>query len=216
MFSGVIPFPDSTPTTVVAKVLSGERPERPKDRAVTQELWALTRRCLEENPERRPEIREVIYYLRKVLANRKDGLCGAKANVDDAVVGGAHPWRCSFVLPSRGGPKNTRSVPSQLSWPWELEKVNPQAVYKTHLISSLRSKESWQSLECRPSGNKRRMRNVPSGLSGLLRRALVWFLDRGKAQQARVGKGLHRGIRTDSNPFSSRLMWCWITILSAD
>ena len=51
--------------------MTGERPERPKDPILTDGLWGLTKRCLEENPRRRPEIAEVISYLR-TLASRED------------------------------------------------------------------------------------------------------------------------------------------------
>lgn len=70
--SGSVPFADSSPTSVVMKVMMGKRPPRPKDPIVTDGLWSLTQRCLEENPRLRPEIAEVTSYLRNALAGRQD------------------------------------------------------------------------------------------------------------------------------------------------
>ena len=60
--------------------MMGERPERPKDKTLTDELWNLTQRCLEENPQRRPEITEVVSYLR-ILTGWQD--CADVSIVDD-------------------------------------------------------------------------------------------------------------------------------------
>jgi len=75
--SGSAPFADSSPTSVVAKVMMGERPERPMDPILTDGLWGLIQRCLEENPLRRPEIAEVIYHLRKASASLQDHADGS-------------------------------------------------------------------------------------------------------------------------------------------
>ena len=50
----------------------GERPKRPKDPILTDGLWGLIQRCLDENPLRRPEITEVICHLRKTSASLQD------------------------------------------------------------------------------------------------------------------------------------------------
>lgn len=186
---------------MVVKVLSGERPERPKDQIITQELWTLTQRCLEENPRRRPEIGEVIFRLRRVMATGKDRLCGSKVYTGNAAVESAHPrWR-SLITTSRFSPTYPKEilsskVSSQPLWPCELEKVNPQAMYNTHWDSNIVSKESWHSLEnveFRFSANEQRAHNIFPGPSNLLRRARVWFLNFGKASP---GESLHPGGRT--------------------
>jgi len=70
--SGSAPFADSSPTSVAAKVMMGKRPKRPKDHILTDGLWRLTQRCLEENPRRRPGITEVVFYLRRTLAGLQE------------------------------------------------------------------------------------------------------------------------------------------------
>jgi len=54
---------------VMAKILLGERPERPNDRVLTDGLWVITQRCLDRNPRQRPEITNVVCYLREVSAD---------------------------------------------------------------------------------------------------------------------------------------------------
>ncbi|KAF9643599.1 kinase-like protein [Thelephora ganbajun] len=76
--SGAAPFTDSTPTSIVAKVLSGEQPEQPNHPIMTDRLWALTQECLEENPRQRPEIKDVVCHLREALAIRQDIRDGVK------------------------------------------------------------------------------------------------------------------------------------------
>ena len=88
--SGTAPFADSSPTSVAAKVMMGKRPERPKDQILTNGLWTLTKRCLEGDPQRRPEITEVIYYLRKTLTSLQDYADGSDlATSDDTTLGSA-------------------------------------------------------------------------------------------------------------------------------
>ena len=52
-------------------VLMGERPERPKDPILTNKLWNLTQRCVDQDPRRRPEIAEVVRDLQEALVTRK-------------------------------------------------------------------------------------------------------------------------------------------------
>lgn len=72
VFSGATPFTHCTPTSVMAKVLLGERPDRPNHPSLTDEIWELTLQCLDENPRRRPEIMDVVRCLRRALAVRQD------------------------------------------------------------------------------------------------------------------------------------------------
>ena len=55
----------------MAKVLLGERPERPNNLTLTNELWALAQQCLNGDPRRRPEIAEVVCCLQRALAVRR-------------------------------------------------------------------------------------------------------------------------------------------------
>jgi len=46
------------------EVLSGNRPERPSDPNLTDDLWDLTEHCWDQDPHRRPEVSEVVLRLR--------------------------------------------------------------------------------------------------------------------------------------------------------
>jgi serine/threonine protein kinase len=63
-FTGRAPFYDSRPTTVAVDVLSGIRPERPAHSSLTDDVWNLTQRCWDHDPEQRPGISEVVAHLR--------------------------------------------------------------------------------------------------------------------------------------------------------
>ena len=105
VFSGGVPFADNTPLSVVATVLLGKRPERPKDPILTNELWVLTQRCLDQDPQRRPEITEVVCDLREALVTRQDRTNATDiARVDDTTSGNTKqrepPRRTpSFIAP---------------------------------------------------------------------------------------------------------------------
>ena len=90
---------------MVATVLLGKRPERPKDPILTNELWVLTQRCLDQDPQRRPEITEVVCDLQEALISRQDRTNVADvARVDDTSSGSTKqrepPRRTpSFIVP---------------------------------------------------------------------------------------------------------------------
>jgi len=63
IFAGEVPFHDIRPTTVAVDILSGSRPGRPAHPTLTDDLWNLTERCWEHNPQRRPDISDVISSL---------------------------------------------------------------------------------------------------------------------------------------------------------
>ena len=63
IFTGKVPFYDSTPTAVAVDVLSGTRPARPAHPNLTNDLWGLTENCWNQDPQRRPGISEVILCL---------------------------------------------------------------------------------------------------------------------------------------------------------
>ena len=57
---------------MTTKVLSGERPERPEDLILTDGLWGLTQRCLDQDPRQRPEITGMACDLRRALVAQQD------------------------------------------------------------------------------------------------------------------------------------------------
>ena len=105
VFSGGVPFADSTPMSVAATVLLGDRPGRPKDPILTNRLWVLTQRCLAQDPRQRPEIMEVVCDLREASVIRQDCTNAADvARVDDTTSGSTKqrepPRRTpSFITP---------------------------------------------------------------------------------------------------------------------
>ena len=70
IFTGKVPFYDSTPTAVAVDVLSGIRPARPAHPNLTNDLWGLTEHCWNQDPQRRPEISEVILCLQTISIPR--------------------------------------------------------------------------------------------------------------------------------------------------
>jgi len=68
-FTGRVPFYERTPTAVAVDVLSGNRPERPIDPNLTDDLWNMTEKCWNRDPLWRPGISEVILRLRVATEN---------------------------------------------------------------------------------------------------------------------------------------------------
>lgn len=66
VFSGKVPFPGMTAQVVPAMIMGGQRPERPTHPGLTDALWELTKRCWGMVPEDRPEMEDVIQYLKKM------------------------------------------------------------------------------------------------------------------------------------------------------
>jgi len=69
VFTGKAPFHNGIPATVVVEVLSGNRPGRPADPILTDDLWDLTKHCWDQDPRRRLEISEVVLHLRTLLGH---------------------------------------------------------------------------------------------------------------------------------------------------
>ena len=121
VFSGGVPFADNTPLSVVATVLLGERPERPKDPILTNELWALTQRCLDQDPQRRPEITEVVCDLQEALVTRQDRTNVAEvARVDDTTSGSSKQWEPPRRTPSFIAPFEVKLIGLKGSRYWIL------------------------------------------------------------------------------------------------
>ena len=67
MFTGKAPFYGVLPTTVAVGILSGNRPSRPTHPDVTNDLWRIVERCWDQDPQRRPDVSDVILCLRNVI-----------------------------------------------------------------------------------------------------------------------------------------------------
>ncbi|KAF9643876.1 kinase-like protein [Thelephora ganbajun] len=63
VFTGAIPFSDSSSFMAVLAIMQGKRPPRPTHPAVTEDLWILMQRCWDHDPRPRPEISEVLRTL---------------------------------------------------------------------------------------------------------------------------------------------------------
>lgn len=185
-FSGAAPFADSTPASVVAKVLLGELPKRPNDSILTDGLWDLTRRCLDQNPRQRPEITEVVLYLRRVLAIRQDRADSTDANKDDMNVGCICPWgqfyrasssiNSSEIIPT-GFKDTNHSMPLyRLRRPCELKKASSEPGYAFDSDRSIYSKELWDSpqhTELGGSESHQTVKIAPYGSRNVLRRSFL-------------------------------------------
>lgn len=64
----------------MAKVLSGERPERPNHPVLTDNLWVLVQRCWQKDPRRRPEIGDIVLHLQIALATQRGRACPGREN----------------------------------------------------------------------------------------------------------------------------------------
>lgn len=144
-------------------VLLGERPGRPNDPAMTNKLWALTRSCLEGNPQRRPEIVDVICQLQNALETRQDDTYAARYGTNGQSS-------CRLLFPS---------YPIPLSG---LEKHIPGSGYVSSTVSTVKARESWDSIQCVQSVSTdtcASTHRTTLGPRNLLGRARVWLLNRG-------------------------------------
>ena len=66
VFTGKAPFVGSATPAVIASIVSGKRPERPSHTGLTDHLWELTQRCLEQAPVDRPNVEQILEALRKL------------------------------------------------------------------------------------------------------------------------------------------------------
>jgi len=147
--SGTAPFADSSPTSVATKIMMGQRPERPKDPILTDGLWVLTQRCLEENPQSRPEITEVISYLR-ILAGRRD--YADVAMVDDTTREGELVSRRSPLINSFEISQDYSVHSYQHWWRCELETTPPEYRPASDGAHSVKPSEFWHIVNRVESG----------------------------------------------------------------
>ena len=69
VLSGRMPFSGSTDYVVVAKVLKGERPARPRGAEGTwfvDDIWNILESCWKPTPDNRPRIKDVLHRLEEV------------------------------------------------------------------------------------------------------------------------------------------------------
>ena len=64
VFTGAVPFRDSSTHAAIFAILQGERPSRPTHPSFTEDLWTLTQHCWDQDPHSRPEVSEVVEVLR--------------------------------------------------------------------------------------------------------------------------------------------------------
>ena len=67
-FTGKPPFYGIPPTPVAVGILLGNRPARPTHPCLANDLWEMTERCWNQDPQHRPEISEVVLCLRAVIS----------------------------------------------------------------------------------------------------------------------------------------------------
>jgi len=63
VFSGAVPFNNLSAAVAVFAIIEGRRPLRPSHPTFTDELWALARRCWDQDPHLRPEASEALKVL---------------------------------------------------------------------------------------------------------------------------------------------------------
>ena len=72
VFTGKIPFGEQKNEAVVVRISQGGRPEIPDDArevGLTSDMWALLENCWQQNPNRRPGMREVVRRWREFVEN---------------------------------------------------------------------------------------------------------------------------------------------------
>ena len=177
VFAGAAPFADSPPTTVAVRVLSGKRPDRPKNPGLTDELWDLIQRCWEGDPLRRPESSEVVSHLRLASIVQPDRSNMLGVTVEDWTALGGILRKVSRRL---------RGVPSAITGRFRLTRFGD-----AHHIISLPVSEDICSIGT--NGSETSLRDMklgesdepvgvqiaPSGPCGLFRRPAFWNSRRG-------------------------------------
>ena len=67
-FTGRHPFSELTASVVTSEIIDGKRPARPQgtqELGLTNSVWNTTVRCWDQEPARRPKMREVVRVLRE-------------------------------------------------------------------------------------------------------------------------------------------------------
>ena len=112
-FTGKAPFHDSTPTSAAVGVLSGSRPGRPAYPSITDDLWSMINRCWNREPERRPEISQVVLCLRATSLRRDSADAKENHATDDATLSGFTRRKGFRFLKHRARQSSTHSSPAK-------------------------------------------------------------------------------------------------------
>ena len=67
VFTGRHPFNEFTESVTIAKIIDGERPDRPEALDLTDSIWNVTLSCWKKNPVKRPRMMEVLRVLHEWL-----------------------------------------------------------------------------------------------------------------------------------------------------
>ena len=59
VFTGAVPFDETSLGAAVIAIMKGDRPPRPTNPACSDKLWAMVQRCWDQKPHLRPEVSEV-------------------------------------------------------------------------------------------------------------------------------------------------------------
>lgn len=60
IFTGAVPFGNCPLVTSVTHIIQGKRPPRSPNPILTDDLWALTQRCWDQQPQLRPQMAEIL------------------------------------------------------------------------------------------------------------------------------------------------------------
>ena len=102
VLTGQVPFADDSTFVVMQKVMSGERPERPKEAWSTDDLWGTLEQCWSHQPGSRPTAIAVLECLERVSLVTAvdppalDALCAGlkkRGNIAVATGGFTDMWR---------------------------------------------------------------------------------------------------------------------------
>ena len=63
IFTGDYPFDSRSDEQVILLLANGKRPERPVHEQFTSRMWSLTKKCWEKDPEKRPDVTQVLEKL---------------------------------------------------------------------------------------------------------------------------------------------------------
>ena len=66
VFTGASPFSNPASFATALAIVEGKRPQQPTHPTFTEDLWALVRRCWDQDPRLRPEVPEVLNVLRSL------------------------------------------------------------------------------------------------------------------------------------------------------
>lgn len=172
---------------MTTKILSGERPERPKNLILTDILWGLIQRCLDQDPRRRPEITGVACELRRALVAQQDRAYATDvARVKGTTLGETRQWepprRASFTTPFQvtlGGLKVTcPPVFARRVWgPCKLKRTPLEPGPASDRAYGIKSGESGHHFHCVKLGDLGAPMGVqftPSDFRSSWRRTCLW------------------------------------------